>query len=182
MSSNSFMFNNMGRIGVDSTDQTQRNLYNTRFANYMLSDYASSNTSDKAIQFATAQPTLVMSGTALGSGISGSVVDTESFLTLKSEQERSLEKWDLIHRPFATIPYLGRGSCDTVLESQLLQGELVSDKKSVSTIMEKSFDKYSIYPVDDKMIERVQNPAYTIQETALNGWVRGGSNTRRAEK
>jgi hypothetical protein len=28
------------------------------------------------------------------------------------------------------------------------------------------------------MEERVNNPAYTVQEAALDGWVRGGANTR----
>jgi hypothetical protein len=97
---------------------------------------------------------------------------------LKTEQQRPLDKLQLTPRPFLTIPYLGKGSCDPVLESQLLQGELVSDKKSVSTIMEQSFGQYVMYPTDSQMEERVNNPAYTVQEAALDGWVRGGANTR----
>jgi hypothetical protein len=38
--------------------------------------------------------------------------------------------------------------------------------------------EYSLYPTDDKMKERVENPANTIQEYALDGWVRGGILTR----
>ena len=174
----SFMFNNLGRIGTDSTDQSQKNLYNTRFANHTLSDFYSAQPANSTIQFASAQPTMVMTGKALGNGLNGSVVDAESFLTLKTEQERPLDKLQLSPRPFLTIPYLGKGSCDPVLESQLLQGEIVSDKKSVSTIMEKSFGQYVMYPTDSQMEERVNNPAYTVQEAALDGWVRGGSNTR----
>ena len=174
----SFMFNNLGRIGTDSTDQSQKNLYNTRFANHTLSDFYSAQPANSTIQFASAQPTMVMTGTALGNGLNGSVVDAESFLTLKTEQERPLDKLQLTPRPFLTIPYLGKGSCDPVLESQLLQGEIVSDKKSVSTIMEQSFGQYVMYPTDSKMEERVNNPAYTVQEAALDGWVRGGANTR----
>jgi len=168
----------MGRIGTDSTDQSQKNLYNTRFANHTLSDFYSAQSANSTIQFASAQPTMVMTGKALGNGLNGAVVDAESFLTLKTEQERPLDKLQLTPRPFLTIPYLGKGSCDPVLESQLLQGELVSDKKSVSTIMEQSFSPYIMYPTDSQMEERVNNPAYTVQEAALDGWVRGGSNTR----
>jgi hypothetical protein len=83
-----------------------------------------------------------------------------------------------MERPFLTVPYLGRGSNDPVLESQLQQGEIVSDKKSVSTIMDKSFANYSLYPLDSKMEEKVQNPKYSVEEAALNGWVRGGMATR----
>lgn len=174
----SFEFNNMARIGNDSTDQTQRTVTNTRFANYTLSNFFSETLSDSHVQFATQQPTLTFSGLVNGSGLNGSVVDTDSLLTIKTEQERPLEKLQLFERPFLTVPYLGRGSCDPTLESQLQQGELVSDKKSVSTIMEKSFTKYSLYPTDNQMEERVKNPANTVEEAALDGWVRGGMATR----
>jgi hypothetical protein len=99
-------------------------------------------------------------------------------LLLNSENERPLEKLQLMQRPFVTVPYLGRGSCDPSLESQLLQGEIVSEKKSASTLSEKSLSGYTIYPSDDNMVQRVQNPKNTIEEAALNGWVRGGAASR----
>jgi hypothetical protein len=164
----------MGRIGLDATDLTQRNMHNTRFSNYMLSEFFSDKTTNSQVKFATQQPTMMVSGT----GIASSVIDVNSMLTLKTEQERPLEKLMLYPRPFLTVPYLGRGSCDPTLESQLQQGEIVSDKKSVSTIMEQSFSNYAMYPTDSQMEERVNNPAFTVQEAALDGWVRGGSSTR----
>ena len=177
-SHSSYTFNNMGRIGLDATDNTQRNLYNTRFTNYMLSDFFSDKTTDSQVKFATSQPTLMVSRT----GISSSVIDAHSFLTLKTEAERPLEKLMLFERPFLTVPYLGKGSCDPTLESQLQQGEIISDRKSVSTIMEQSFSNYVMYPTDTQMEERVKNPAYTVEEAALNGWVRGGQSTRNYSK
>jgi hypothetical protein len=174
----SYTFNNMARLGADSTDQTQRNVSNTRFATHTLSNYFSQNLSNEHVNFAIPQQTMNFSGMANGSGLNGSMVDVDSILNLKKENERPLEKLQLFERPFLTVPYLGRGSCDPTLESQLQQGELVSDKKSVSTIMEKSFASYALYPTDDKMNERVQNPAYNVEESALNGWTRGGASTR----
>jgi hypothetical protein len=173
-----YTFNNMGRIGADSTDQTQKNVYNTRFTNYTLANYFSQNTSDAHVKFAIQQPTMMFSGMTNGHGLNGAVVDADSNLTLKVIQDRPAERVQLFERPFLTVPYLGKGSCDPALESQLQQGEMVGDKKSVSTIMEKSFNQYSLYPTDDKMEERVKNPAYTVEEAALNGWVRGGMLTR----
>jgi hypothetical protein len=174
----SYMFNNTDRIGYDVTDQSQKTLYNTRFANYTLSNFLSESTSDTHVSFATSQPNVNYSGIAHGLGLGGSVIDADSSLLIKTEQERPLEKLQLMERPFLTVPYLGRGSNDPVLESQLQQGEIVSDKKSVSTIMDKSFANYSLYPLDSKMEEKVQNPKYTVEEAALNGWVRGGMATR----
>jgi hypothetical protein len=173
-----YMFNNMGHLGQDSVDETQRNVSNTRFATWTLSNYFSESISDSHVHFATQMPTVMFSGSSNGPGLTGGLVDIDSTLLYQSESERPLEKLSLMERPFLTVPYLGRGSCDPTLESQLLQGELVHDKKSVSTIMEKSFSNYSLYPLDSKAQEYVNNPANTVQEAALDGWVRGGVTTR----
>jgi hypothetical protein len=174
----SYMFNNTDRLTNDVTDQSQRTLYNTRFANYTLSSYFTDKISDSYVNFALVNPTMNYTGTAHGVGLGGSIVDADSLLLLKKEQERPFEKLQLMERPFLTVPYLGRGSTDPTLESQLLQGELVSEKKSVSTIMDKSFAKYALYPTDSKMEERVNNAANNVEEAALSGWVRGGMATR----
>ena len=173
-----YQFNNMGRIGTDSTDQSQKNLYNTRFTNYTLSNYFSNVVSDSHVQFATQQPTTMFSGIVNGTGLTGGLVDEESKVLYSAENGRPGGHIELFQRPFATIPYLGRGSCDPALESQLQQGETVGDKKSVSTIMEKSFGDYALYPTDDKMKERVNDPAKNVEEAAMNGWIRGGMMTR----
>jgi hypothetical protein len=172
------MFNNMGRIGFDYTDNTQKNMYNTRMANYTLSNFFNDAVSDSHVKFATMQPSVTFNSVNGGSGVGGGVVDYESLLKLNVEQERSLEKVQLMQRPFVTVPYLGRGPGNPDIESQLQQGEIVSQQKSVSTIMEKSFMDYSLYPTDTMMNERVANPTYTVEEAAMNGWVRGGADTR----
>ena len=173
-----YTFNNNGRIGADSTDKTQQNLSNTQYSNYLLTDHFSSNLKDSHVKFAMQQPTMNFNGLANGNGIFNAAVDNESTLKLKPTEERPLEKLQLFSRPYLTVPYLGRGSCDPSLESQLLQGEVISEKKSVSTIMDKSFGAYSLYPTDSKMQERVANPSNTIEESAMDGWVRGGKTTR----
>ena len=172
-----YSFFNMGRIGADAVDHTQRNIYNTRFANYTLSNFVAENQSNAHVDFATAQPNVMFSGVS-GTGLYSAGVDVDSQLSLKKTSERSLEKLQLNERPFLTVPYLGKGSCNPVLETQLLQGEPSHDVKSVSTIMTKSFMDYSLYPTDSQMEEQVSNPAHTIQEAALDGWVRGGILTR----
>jgi hypothetical protein len=173
-----YTFLNTDRIGADSTDKTQQNLSNTQYSTYTLTNHFSQNLSDQHVKFAIDQPTMTFNGLTNGNGVNATVVDDESVLLLKTEQQRALEKLQLFERPFKTVPYLGRGSCDPALESQLLQGELSSDKKSVSTIMEKSFADYSLYPTDDKMKERINDPSTSVEEAALDGWVRGGASTR----
>lgn len=173
-----YVFDNMARIGADVTDNTQQNMGNTRYANYMLSNYHSSVISGSHIQFATQQPNIMFGDIVHGKGIHGSVVDVESSIHLKKENERPLEKLQLFQRPFITVPYLGRGSCNPDLESQLLQGEMSSDKKSVSTMSEKSLSGYVIYNGNSNSNDKSSK----VEEDALNGWIRGGLGSRTASE
>ena len=38
-----------------------------------------------------------------------------------------------------------------------------------------------MYPLDNRMTERVKNTSYTVEESALDGWVRGGIASREME-
>jgi len=173
-----YNFYNVDRIEDDSTCETQRTMQNTRYSNYTTLNYFSEFPSDTQIQFATSQPAIVPNGTFGGSGVGALNVETESILTLNAEQERTLGRLSLMQRPFTTVPYLGRGSCDPTLESQMMQGEAITDKKSVSTVMAQSFMGYTLYPTSNKMEERINEPKYTVEESAMSGWIRGGAPTR----
>jgi len=171
----SYLFNSMGRIGIDITDQTAQNLHNTRFGNYMVANYFSDSTTGQQVQFATQQPNVMMNAK---SGVASGAIDQYSFLLTNTDTERPLEKLQLNQRPFMTVPYLGRGSGDPTLESQLLQGECVSDKKSVTTVSEMSYMNQANFPMMDDLKSRIGNPAYSIEESALDGWTRGGVSAR----
>lgn len=166
----SYKFYQLDRVADDSVFKTQNTLQNTRYANYNTANFFNEFPSDTQIQFATAQPIVVPNSTYFGSGV-GTNVDTDSILKLNTEQERALGRLSLLERPYLTVPYLGRGSVSTNLESQLLQGEAVLDKKSVSTIMGQSFLGYTLYPTSNEMEQK-------IKQTASEGWMRGGSDTR----
>jgi hypothetical protein len=170
---NSYYFNNMGGLGDDVTDQTQRNLQNVKFGNYMVSNYYRESVTNDQIQFASSQPAMMLNA---DNGIASSVIDAYSNLLMGGE-ERPLDKLQLLQRPFLTVPYLGRGSCDPTLESQLQQGEIVSDRKSVATVSETTYMDIGDYPLQGDLKARL-NPNNMIQESALNGWIRGGASTR----
>ena len=44
--------------------------------------------------------------------------------------------------------------------------------------MDKGFINYNDYPLMDDVKERITNPAYSVEEAALNGWTRGGASSR----
>ena len=169
-----YVFNNLGRIGNDATDQSQQTIQNANHMNAVLTNHFSGQVSDSHIQFATAHPGIIVNGVNGGAGINGAVVDSESALRIKVGQERPYEKLVLQERPFLTVPYLGKGSVDPTLESQLMQGEHVRGKKSVSTVMERNFHNIADYPLH----EGKRATANTVEEMALDGWVRGGKATR----
>ena len=166
-------YNNAGRIGYDQVSNTQRQLQNSRFMNHMLSGYFSESMTNDTVQFATQQPAMNLFGLSNGTGLNGVIVDADSALTIGSEQERPLEKLQLMQRPFATIPYLGKGSVNPDLESQLLQGESVFEKKGISTVMTQSFMPYIANPGSC-----ASDSSFEVEEYALDGWTRGGLPTR----
>jgi hypothetical protein len=173
-----YTFYNLDRIEDDVTCETQRTMQNSRYSSLTLSNYFKENPSDSQIKFATSQPAIVPNGVNGGSGVGGANIEGETYLLLKTEQERALGRLNLLQRPYLTVPYLGRGSCDPNVESQLRFGEAVSDKKSVSTIMSQSFMGYTFQPADQEMEEHVKDPRFTVEEAALDGWIRGGAATR----
>lgn len=172
-----FAFNNLGRIGTDEVDNSQKNMENTRYANYMLDNFLTNISSQEHVKFATSYPSMNFRGMGGGVGVPGQVIDDDSKL-IQSDATRALEKLQLNERMFVTVPYLGRGYGNPVVESQLQQGEAVADRKSLTTIMEQNFMNQDNYPLMTDVKERVTNPAFSIEEVALNGWTRGGVASR----
>ena len=85
---------------------------------------------------------------------------------------------DLFHRPFATVPYLGRGSVDSTMESEIQQGETLTNKRSINHLSEQSYIKYSNTPLLSDIKDRMTNPAYSVEGVASEGWIRGGVPSR----
>ena len=76
------------------------------------------------------------------------------------------------------FPYLGRGSVNPVEESELQQGEMITNKRSITRLSEKSYLQYSNTPLMNNIKERITNPAYSVEGVASEGWVRGGVPSR----
>lgn len=144
----------------------------------MMTSYFSESLTDDTINFASQQPTVNIYGLVGGNGLNGHIIDIDSDLIINVGKERPLEKLQLMPRPFLTIPFLGKGSCDPNIESRLQQGENIYEKKSVSTIMDKNFTPYmTLYPTKAQE-DRRNDPKHQIEESALDGWTRGGAFTR----
>ena len=174
----SYAFGNMGRIGMDECSQSQVDVQNLLYNNYLLQNYfASDCTMTKPIEFATTQIGVNYTG-GYNVGAGGCNIDDSSNLQIGTIQTHPKCKIDLFHRPFATVPYLGRGMVCPLVESQMQQGELGINKKSVNNLSEKSYFKYNTTPLLSNVKERISNPSYSVEEVASQGWVRGGIPSR----
>lgn len=173
-----YTFNNMSRIGNDECSQDINSLGNSQACSYLLQNYfAKDNCMKGSMSIATAQPGINYSG-GYGLGINGCNVDDNSKLFIGQVQCHPRSRIDLFGRTFATVPYLGRGSVDPMLESQIQQGESITNKRTVTRITEKSHLKYHTTPLIPEIKQNIQNPHLMIESVASSGWIRGGVPSR----
>jgi len=173
-----YTFSNMSRIGLDSCCVDQDTIQDVAACNYMTQNFFASDCSMKTpIQLATSQPGVMYNG-GYQVGAGGCNINSSSQLQIGTIQTHPRCRIDLFHRPFATVPYLGRGSVNPVMESQIQQGEQIVNKKSTNPLAEKSFIKYHQTPLLPAVQQRIDNPAHQIESVASDGWVRGGIPSR----
>lgn len=171
-----YTFNQLTRIGDDSCDKSQRNIQNANASTYILNQFRPECPMKSAIDFALSQPNVNYNG-SYQMGIGGCNVDESSELLLSSLSRPSC-KLNLSQRPFATVPYLGRGKSNPVLESQIQQGDLANNRKSITNLTEVSHMKYSNVPMLPSLKSTITNPVHLVEGVAAEGWVRGGLPSR----
>lgn len=173
-----FTFYGLSRIGNDSCCIDQNSIQNSAACSYTLQNYFAQDCSMKnAKALATTQPCINYSG-GFGMGAGGCNVDDSSNLLIGGIQTHPKSRIDLFGRPFATVPFLGRGEGNPILESQIQQGESVTNKRSITLLGEKSHLKYHTTPLIPEIKQNIQNPNLMIEGMASEGWIRGGLASR----
>ena len=177
-STSAYTFDNMTRINNDSCALDQNDIQNINSSNYKLQNYFANDCSMKnPINLATMQPGIMYKG-GFSIGTGGCNVDDNSKLTIGSIQDSLNCPIDLFQRPYITVPYLGRGSVNPVIESQILQGDMNINRKSKNNLSEKSYINYSQTPLLSNIKEQLNNPSNYVESVASSGWVRGGIPSR----
>ena len=173
-----YTFDNMSRIGLDDCNVSQTDIQNVATCNYTTQNYFASDCSMKnPMALATSQPGIMYNG-GYNSGAGGCNIDESSKLQIGTIQTHPRSHIDLFQRPFATVPYLGRGSVNPVMESQIQQGEQLVNKRSVNNLSEKSYIKYHQTPLLPAVQQKINNSANQIESDASTGWIRGGVPSR----
>lgn len=174
----SYNFDNMTRINTDNCYMDQQSIQNTNNCNYRLQNYFNNDCTMKApIDLATTQPGVIYKG-GHNVGAGGCNIDTNSKLTIGTIQDNPKHRIDLFHRPFATIPYLGRGTVNTDIEYQMLQGDNFSNRKTSNNFGENSYLNYQHTPLLKSIEQQMNDPKNSVESVADDGWIRGGVPSR----
>lgn len=173
----SFTFDNMSRIGLDSCYTDQTSIQNASACTYQTQNFFASDSSmKKPADLALSQPGIMYQGGYLAAG--GSNIDDLSNLQIGTIQTHPKARIDLFHRPFLTVPFLGRGSVDAISESRMMQGDQIMNKKSISGLSEKSYIKYHQTPLLPAIQQRINDTSLQLENVAHEGWIRGGIHSR----
>jgi len=171
-----YTFDNLSRIGNDSCSLDQRNIQNYAASNYQVENFSPFCPMTNAIDFATKQPNINYTGSHQV-GINGCNITENSELRYTKVTKPAC-KISLQERPYLTVPYLGRGKVDPVLERQIRIGDKELNKKSLNPTTEANLSEKQNYPLIDDLRNTVTNPNNLIEESASSNWVRGGMSSR----
>lgn len=171
-----YKFDNPSRLVYDITDTSQRAIQNVSYSNRTFNTFKPSSPFVSAEEFATSQPNINFSG-SIGLSIGGANVDENSSLIL-SDLSKFKCKINLSERKYLTVPYLGRGKCDVMIESQILQGDFANNRKSINPTSELCYSQYAHTPMIPELRSSVTNSAHIIECDAAEGWMRGGLPSR----
>ena len=146
---------------------------------YTLSNY---NTCDckmsDVVKFATENPYMKFKD---GYGVSECNINDSSKLRVGKTRKNPKCKNQLFHRPYLTVPYMGNGSGNAQIETQLVPGEDTTQKKQCNSLSGITIDNFFI-PLVKNLKDNIQNPNYLIQENADSKWIRGGIPSRQIVK
>ena len=152
-------------------------------------DYSMSNLRDckcgapKARKLALSQPNVNFADGFGNSGINGCNIDVDSELRNNRKGLTNLNCiQNLNQRPYATVPFMGRGVGDVKNELDIKQGKQTWVSRSCNTLSDMDYTDYHMIPLLDDVRKNVQNPGNLVQEVAADDWVRGGIPSRQLIK
>lgn len=170
------LFDSITRIGTDECDKTNKNIQNSRAANYRLENFTAHNSFSDALNLANSQPNIILQGSTKG-GIDGANIDDNSRLNFsKINRERSRSNYQ--QRLFNTTPYLGKGTFDVNTSNQFNNPLLNSSRKTQDPNSELTHDNFKYVPLLPTIEATITNPVNLVEGAAYPDWVRGGQSSR----
>jgi hypothetical protein len=113
-----------------------------------------------------------------GFGYNNRAIDDDSRLRTDQTQEgRFRAPLHMQGRPFATVPYMGRGRGQPDIESGLIYSDWARIERPCGTVTETFFSN-QFTPLVPHLQHHIQNSANLITEDAAKGFIFGGIPTR----
>jgi hypothetical protein len=169
--------NKLTRTGDDICYTTSRNVQNDSIGNYMVTAFKDCECAAKNVDaIAMSEPTITYRDGYGWTSVDGCNIDADSSIRNANNLTNMRYIQQLYTRPYATVPYMGRGSGNSVLESVLQTGEDTSQKKQCNTLSGIYIDRF--VPMVPCLAQNVQNPVHLVEEVAATDWIRGGIPSR----
>jgi hypothetical protein len=168
-----FVINNFTRTWDDKCEVTQQVSDSTGPGTYMVTNLTPPQKEAQKVEIPN--PTLLGRE---GFGFNNSAIDDDSMLRTNQVQEgRQRCPLHVQSRPFATVPYMGRGRLNPDVESGLIYSEFARVERPCGTVTETFFDGQFV-PLVPHLAKHIQNPENLIPEVASAGWIRAGIPSR----
>jgi hypothetical protein len=119
-----------------------------------------------------------------GYGPSGNVINDHTKIRIGDVKSRPKCSLLLQKRPYATVPFMGRGSADPELEGEVKTGAELSQRNHWVSMEEQQDRTYNnhVTPLVKNLADNIQNPMNLVEEVNDDTWVRGGTPTRQIVK
>lgn len=162
-------FYNQNKPGLDKCAKSAKNNVNKSITDYNLwNNYSCAGDKEKTLDdFATKNLNL---RTKKGYGTAPSChVDTDTELRLNAKWTSERAKTQLFSRFFTANPDLSRGTADTDVESQLVQGDDTYRIKMCQRLSEKEFDRFMpLLPCIKQNVQKVDNIVLPFNQAGQN--------------
>ena len=147
---------------------------------YSLNNFHSCKcTAPQQRNLALSQPTVNFQDGYGWTSMNGCNIDTDSkFRNNPNKLTNKNCKTILATRPYATVPYMGRGVGNPKIELQLKEGTDTYQSRPNLDLTEENVTDFAFTPMVPNLKKNVQNPVHLIPEVADKGWVRGGIPSR----
>ena len=172
------IYNYHTRIGQDDCFLTERDIENDAFSRYNSGINAPCS-AQQCLEFATSEHQTPPTGGKSFTDVGGHGVDVDSSLRL-APSTQSRERLNLVQRPFATVPYLGRGVHNPDVEGRLRIGVPTNERRQNDSVTERMYRGNQ--PLVPSLAATISNPANLVESVASDGWIRGGLPSRQLSK
>jgi len=165
----------------DSCLQTEKNNQSVEASDYMLTNFRSCDADlVNVLNRATENKGVTVRD---GFDVNKNKIDDNSKVRYGSVESRPKCAQQLFTRPYATVPFMGRGVVDNAEENEILTGNATFKDRHVSKPenQKRSLDNH-LTPLTKNLLDNVQNPVNLVEEVSDDRWVRGGIPSRQIVK